>query len=162
MLVEPAELSLEMEAVLGNEDKQQPLSMSKWQRKLLEKLDLNGLSHWTPCNTAAVWELVLSFHDVFVLDRHKLGCTSAVEHVIQITDSEPFKECFRQIPPTLLEEVRASLCNMLDAGAIHPSQSPWCNAVVLVWKKEGTLYFCMDFHWLNACTKKDSYPLPRI
>ena len=38
----------------------------------------------------------------------------------------------------------------------------WCNAVVLVWKKDGSLHFCIDFFHLNACMKKDSYPLPRI
>ena len=51
---------------------------------------------------------------------------------------------------------------MLESGAIHLSQSPWCNAVVLVQKKDGRLHFCVDFRHLNACTKKDSYPLPRI
>ena len=51
---------------------------------------------------------------------------------------------------------------MLDAGLICPSQSPWCNAVVLVWKKDRSLHFCVDFCRLNACTKKDSYPLPQI
>ena len=51
---------------------------------------------------------------------------------------------------------------MLDSGAIHPSQSVWCNVVVLVWKKDGGLHFCIDFYHLNACMKKDSYPLPRI
>ena len=51
---------------------------------------------------------------------------------------------------------------MLEAGAIHPSQSPWCNAVVLVQKKDGTLHFCVDFRCLNAHMKKDSYPLPHI
>ena len=50
---------------------------------------------------------------------------------------------------------------MLEAGAIHLSQSPWCNMVILVQKKDGTLQFCMDFRCLNARTK-DSYPLPQI
>ena len=48
---------------------------------------------------------------------------------------------------------------MLDAGVIHPSQSPWCNAVVLVRKKDGTLHFCVDICRLNAHTKKDFHPL---
>ena len=51
---------------------------------------------------------------------------------------------------------------MLESGAIRPSQSAWCNAMVLVWKKDGGLCFCIDFHCLNACTKKDSYPLTWI
>ena len=52
--------------------------------------------------------------------------------------------------------------DMLQAGAIRPSSSPWCNTVVLVWKKDGGLHFCIDFRKLNARTKKDSYPLPHI
>ena len=54
------------------------------------------------------------------------------------------------------------LWEMLDSGVIYPSQSAWCNAVVLVWKKDGGLHFCIDFWHLNAHTKKDSYLLPRI
>ena len=50
---------------------------------------------------------------------------------------------------------------MLDGGAIRPSQSPWCNAIVLVQKTDGTLQFCIDFRRLNAQAKKDSYPIPR-
>ena len=51
---------------------------------------------------------------------------------------------------------------MLESGAIQPSQSSWCNAVVLVRKKDGGLQFCINFCCLNVCMKKDSYPLPRI
>ena len=51
---------------------------------------------------------------------------------------------------------------MLEAGAIHLSQSPWCNAVVLVRKKDGTLHFCVDFRCPNVWMKKDLYPLPHI
>ena len=51
---------------------------------------------------------------------------------------------------------------MLEMGMIHPSQSPWCNAVVLVCKKGGGLCFCINFHKLNARTKEDSNLLPQI
>ena len=123
----------------------EPLSMVEWQAKLLEKLNLSGLKNWAPRNAEAAEQLVLSYHNIFVLDKNELGCTSTVEHEIHVIDSEPFKERFRRIPPPLLEEVCTSLRDMLDAGTIHPSQSLWCNAVVLVRKKDGTLHFCMDF-----------------
>ena len=51
---------------------------------------------------------------------------------------------------------------MLESGAIRPSQSAWCNTVVLVRKKDGSLHFCINFLHLNAHTKKDSYLLPQI
>ena len=109
----------------------------------------------------AVRELVLVYHDVFALESNELGCTSAIEHEIHIENDEPFKEWFWRIPPPLQEEVLTSLQDMLEAGAIHPSQSPWCNMVILVWKKDSTLHFCVDFRCLNTCTKKDLYPLPQ-
>ena len=62
----------------------------------------------------------------------------------------------------MVEEVRNHLRQMLESGAIRPSQIAWCNAVVLVTKKDSSLHFCSDFQHLNACMKKDSYPLPRI
>ena len=135
--------------------------MAVRQEKLLEKLNLDGLANWSPENAAVARELVLAYHDVFTLENNELGCTSAIEHEIRIENDEPFKERFRRIPLLLLEEVCTSL-RELEAGVICPSQSPWCNVVVLVLKKDGTLHFCVDFRHLNAHTKKDSYPLPRI
>ena len=162
MLVPPVELSPEMEATLGEESRLESLSVAVRQEKLLEKLNLDRLAHWFPENVMAARELVLAYHDVFMLESNELGCTSAIEHEIHIKNDEPFKEWFRRILPPLLEEVRASLPDMLEAGAICLSQSPWCNVVILVQKKDGTLQFCMDFRHLNAHIKKDSYPLPQI
>ena len=160
--VPPTELLLEMEAILGMEARPGPMSVVARQEKLLEKLNLDGLAHWSLTNAVVARELVLAYHDVSTLESNELGCTSAIKHEIHIENSEPFKEPFWCIPPPLLEEVHASLRDMLEAGAICPSQSPWCNAVVLVRKKDGTLCFCVEFRCLNAWTKKDSYLLPHI
>ena len=62
----------------------------------------------------------------------------------------------------MVEEVRNHLREMLESGAIRPSQSAWCNAVILVRKKDSSLCFCIDFQCLNTHMKKDSYPLPQI
>ena len=145
MPIPPNAPALVSEGATALEAIAEPLSMVEQQAKLLERLDLSGLKNWAPRNTEVAEQLVLSYHDVFVLDKNELGCTSTVEHEIRVIDSEPFKERFRRIPTPLLEEVHASLRDMLDAGTIHPSQSPWCNAVVLVRKKDGTLHFCVDF-----------------
>ena len=74
----------------------------------------------------------MEFHSVFSLESGEMGCTDTTEHVIELTNDEPFKERFRCIAPPLVEEVRKHIQEMLDGGATHPSQSPWCNAVVLV------------------------------
>ena len=105
---------------------------------------------------------MLEFHHVFSLEPNEIGCTNATKHVIELMKDEPFKERFRRIAPPLVDEVCQHIQEMLDGGAIRPSQSPWCNAVVLVRKKDGSLRFCIDFRRLNARTKKDAYPLPRM
>ena len=93
-----------------------------------------------------------------------MGHTNATKHkiILKDPDTPPFKEHFHGIPPPQLDEVREHLKLMLDSGVVQPSNSPWCNAVVLVRKKDGSLHFCIDFRRLNALTIKDSHPLPRI
>ena len=73
MLVPPVELSPEMEAALGRESRPEPLSVAVRQEKLLEKLNLDRLAHWSPENVVAVRELVLAYHDVFALESNVQG-----------------------------------------------------------------------------------------
>ena len=64
--------------------------------------------------------------------------------------------------PSMYEEVREHLKEMLEIGATQQSHSPWASPVILVCKEGGKLQFCIDLRKLNAHTIKDSYSLPRI
>ena len=51
---------------------------------------------------------------------------------------------------------------MRKKKVIDPSVSPWASPVILVQKKNGSYWLCVDYRKLNAVTRKDVYPLPRI
>ena len=125
-----------MEASKGAHGHQMPkLTVKKRQEKLFEELDLSRLESWPPELVASAQSLLVKYYNIFSLEPSELGCTHSTEHVIKVTIDTPFKEQFRKIPPPLVEEVHQHLQEMLDSGAICPSQSAWCNAVVLVQKR---------------------------
>ena len=148
----------------GNPHEQSTLTEAERQELLLEKLDLTGLEAWPMEQAEKAHSLLREYHDIFSLEKHDTGHTKAAKHkiVLKDPDTPPFKERFCRIPPPQLDEVCAHLKMMLDAGVIRPSNSPWCNTVVLVRNKDGSLCFCIDFRRLNSLTVKDSHPLPRI
>ena len=112
--------------------------------------------------SAATCTLLADYHDIFSLEPGELGCTNLAKHEIRVVDDEPFTEQFERIPPPMVNEVWAHMKEMLEVGTICCSQSSWCNAVILVHKKDWDLCFCIDFPMFNARTKKDSYLLPQI
>ena len=149
----------------AEQTKEQPtLTETERQDLLLEKLDLSGLEAWPQEQAEQARSLLKEYHDIFSLEKRDMGHTNATKHkiVLKDPDTPPFTEHFHRIPPPQLDEVREHLKLMLDAGVIRPSNSPWCNAVVLVRKKDGSLRFCIDFRKLNSLTVKDSHLLPRI
>ena len=119
----------------GGEPKEQP-SLTEAERHdlLLEKLDLTGLEAWPEDQAEKADSLLKEYHDILSLEKCDVGHTKAAKHkiVLKDPDTPPFKERFHRIPPPQLDEVRAHLKMMLDAGVIWPSNSPWCNAVVLL------------------------------
>ena len=81
---------------------------------------------------------------------------------MHLKDETPFKEPHRRIPPAIFQEVREHLKEMLEAGAIKPSASPYSSNVVIVRKKDEGIRFCVDFRKLNSRTKTDAYAIPRV
>lgn len=51
---------------------------------------------------------------------------------------------------------------LLDHGLAIPSESPWTSPSLLIPKPDQTVHFCTDYCKVNAITKPDSLPLPRM
>ena len=60
----------------------------------------------------------MEHHNIFSLEPNEIRCTDTAEHVIELLDTEPFKERFQCIAPPLVEEVQEHIQEMLDRGAI--------------------------------------------
>ena len=75
-------------------------------------------------------DLICEFACIFSQNDLDLGKTSIVKHSIKVNDPPvPFKEWYRYIPPGMYDEVKVHIQEMLDVGAIRPSNSPWASAV---------------------------------
>lgn len=99
---------------------------------------------------------VFSHHDL------DFGCTNKVKHHITLHDGTPFKHRARPIHPNDIEAVRSHLSELLEAGVIRESTSPFSSPIVVVRKKNGDIRLCIDYRKLNLQTIKDAYALPKL
>lgn len=107
-------------------------------------------------------KLIINHAIAFSLNG-EIGCAVGVEHDIELSaKAEPVVEPMRRRAPIHEAEIQKQVRDLLKAGIIEESRSPWASAVVLVKKKTGDLRMCIDYRKLNAVTKKNAYPLPHI
>ncbi|MBW0461773.1 hypothetical protein O181_001488 [Austropuccinia psidii MF-1] len=60
------------------------------------------------------------------------------------------------------ETLWAYISENLEKGFISPSLSSTGTPVLFFKKKDGVLHLCVDYHKLNAVTRKNRYPFPPI
>jgi transposase InsO family protein len=100
--------------------------------------------------------------DVFAHHDQDFGRTDQVRHHIKLSDESPFKLRARPIHPQDIEAVRRHIKELLDAGVIRESESPFASPIVVVRKKNGQVRLCIDYRRLNLQTIKDAYNLPKL
>lgn len=107
-------------------------------------------------------KLLNSMPEVFSLHDLDFGHTEKVKHQIKLSDETPFKHRARPIHPQDIDAVRKHLQELLEAGVIRESESPFASPIVVVRKKDGSVRLCIDFRKLNSQTIKDAYALPNL
>lgn len=108
-----------------------------WKRRLCQKLSERAD--------------VLSLHDWDV------GLAHDVEHDIRLADTRPFRERSQRLTPADIEDARRHIQELLAAGVIKESRSPYASPIVMARKK-----MCIDYCTLNQRTVPDQYTTPRI
>lgn len=88
--------------------------------------------------------------------------TTWVEHDIDVGDASPIKQRFYRMPPEKLGALNKEVDYMVQNNIATPSFSSWASPCILVPKSDNTPRFCTDMRKVNAVTKTDSFPLPRV
>lgn len=74
-----------------------------------------------------------------------------------LVNSKPYR-----YSPQHKDEIERQVQELLGAGLISHSTSPFASPVLLVLKKDGSWRFCVDYRRLNALTIKNRFPMPLI
>ncbi|KAG1043320.1 hypothetical protein G6F43_011674 [Rhizopus delemar] len=108
-------------------------------------------------------KLIHKFKAIFDWNNDTIGCTQLLNHKIVIEENtQPISHRPYRLSPIESDYLQKELEKYCKLGVIAPSNSPWAAPVILVKKKNGEYRMVIDYRKLNAITKKDSYPLPRI
>ena len=107
--------------------------------------------------------LLYRYEHIFDWNNDTIGHTDLIKHKIIIDkDAMPISHRPYRISPIEAEYLKKELDKYCKLGIITPSNSPWAAPIILVKKKNGEYRMVVDYRKLNAITKKDAYPLPRI
>ena len=127
-------------------------------QSMLGRLNIGGSSD----EQAKLAVLLAQYVDVFAFSYEDLGYTDKVQHEIHSVDDVPVTQPYRRVPPTQYQEVREHITQLLKKGVIKESTSAYTSPIVLVRKADNSLRLCVDYRCLNAKTRRDAFPLPRI
>ena len=97
-----------------------------------------------------------SYEDMPVLD------TDIVVHRLPTKeDCPPIKQKVCRMRLDMSEKIKPEVMKQFDAGFLAvTSYLQWVANVVLVPKKDGKVYMCVDYRDLNRTGPKDDFPLP--
>ncbi len=118
-----------------------------------------GGDHLSPSQLTDVARLQKDFADVF---SPRPGRTNLIQHHIETEPGVVVRSRPYRLPEHKKKVVQSELEAMLEMGVIEESHSDWASPIVLVPKTDGSVRFCVDYRKVNAVSKFDAYPMPRV
>ncbi|SAL95385.1 hypothetical protein, partial, partial [Absidia glauca] len=134
---------------------QQPLDINQ-----MEKLQVGDV----PSDIReSLLKLLSEFQDVFDWHNDRMGRTTLLDHEIILKENTPpIRHRPYRMAPVEQEYLKKELDRLCDLGIIKPANTPFTAPIILVKKKNGDYRMVVDYRKLNAQTKVDAYPLPKI
>ena len=124
-----------------------------------DKIEASDL---TPLQLQQLQSVLVQFEDVFAVHVALPPPRDHDHQIPLILGAKPPNIRPYHYGPLQKSEIEKAVQELLDAGFIRPSRSPFSFPVLLVRKKDSTWRMCMDYRELNAITVKDRYPIPLI
>ena len=92
----------------------------------------------TSQQTEQLLDTLHEYSDIFAYHDNQLGCTSQIQHKIDVGVNKPIKSAPYRLNPENRQNLKAHITEMLDLGIIRESHSPWASPIVLVKKQDNT------------------------
>lgn len=131
---------------------------------LIRKLRVNGDNEGIVGEVPESSMIKEEFKDVFCTELPgRIDYTGKIKHAIDvIADSKPTYSRAYRMSIDDRRELERQINELIDAGRIYPTTSPYGAPVLFVKKKDGSKRLCCDFRRLNEVTIKSRFPLPLI
>lgn len=125
-----------------------------------------GNSEFDSPNTISIPEGIKPIVDRYAgvfREPHGLPPRRLIEHQIVLKEgTSPINVRPYRYPHYQKDEIERLISEMLTAGVIQTSTSPYSSPVILEKKKDGSWRFCVDYRALNRSTVPDKFPIPVI
>ncbi|XP_063938080.1 uncharacterized protein LOC135147942 [Daucus carota subsp. sativus] len=129
---------------------------------LIQVTTLEGLPNVTDKLPNNISQVLEDYVDVFASPTQLPPPRNHDHHIPLKAGSEPVNSHPYRCPLAHREEIEKITKEMLEAGVIKASTSPYSSPVLLVRKKDNTWRLVVDYRALNAITVKNKFPIPVI